>query len=321
MPYEVKILADSRAPNGKRLTTWSLTYPRFVHSELMTHRLFSRNSASSRAIPTAKLLEQIKNDPAMPVWWGKNQSGMQAREELTGDKLVLCKKLWLEARDAAVDNVKVMSSFGLHKQIANRILEPFMFITVIMSATELDNWFLLRAHPDAQPEIGWVATEMKKQYGAAKPLEMSAGQWHLPLIDDEDWDLAQEFVYEADLVDLDSDPLSERPWSTNVEMLRNCLIQVSVARCARVSYLRHNEKRDFGEDIKLHDRLLASGHMSPFEHVAQAMTSRPACEGPIPWSGNLQGFRQYRELVDRSFVKVNNTPTKILNPSTWTGNL
>lgn len=283
--YSVRILADSVGPNGVRITTWELTYPRFVHAELMTHRLFSRNSASSRAIPTKKLMRQIRKCPAMPVWWGKNQSGMQAREELTGWRLALVRRLWLSARWGALLVAWLLGLLGFHKQIANRILEPWMFITVIVTATEFENWFKLRCHPDAQPEIGWVAKEMKRQYDENIPRVLQAGEWHLPLVDFDD-----EIVV------------------TNEDLCR-----VSAGRCARVSYLTHDGKRDMNEDVKLADKLMTSGHWSPFEHVAQALSiwwgdedlARAAgMTTDMKWSGNLRGWLQYRETVDPTFTKV-----------------
>jgi thymidylate synthase ThyX len=285
--YRVRILADSVSTNGVRLTTWELTYPRFVHAELMTHRLFSRNSASSRAIPTKKLMQQIRRDPAMPVWWGKNQSGMQAREELTGWRLALVKRLWLSARWGALLVAWLLGVLGFHKQIANRVLEPWMFITVICTATEWTNWFKLRCHPDAQPEIGWVAKEMQRQYNANTPRFLQPGQWHLPLIQE------------------DEEVLPGDPY----------FCKVSAGRCARVSYLTHDGKRDMREDVTLADRLMASGHWSPFEHVAQALGApcghaeckvceRSGLSTENSWSGNLRGWIQFRETVDPTFTRV-----------------
>lgn len=280
MGYSVKILADSIGPNKVRLTTWELTYPRFVHAELMTHRLFSRNSASSRAIPTKTLMRQIRKDPAMPVWWGKNQKGMQARVELTGWRKSVVRFTWLQARWFALFFAWSLTKLGMHKQIANRILEPWMFITVIVTATEFENWFKLRCHPDAQPEIGWVAKEMKRQYDEHTPKILQPGEWHTPLIRDEEWGTIE------------------------IGLIK----KISVARCARVSYLTHDGKRDYDEDKKMHDRLAESGHWSPFEHVAQALVDNK--NGAFPrdtatlWSGNLRGWRQYRETIDPTFTKV-----------------
>lgn len=264
--YSTRILLDSLAPCGQRLTTWELTYPRMVHAELMTHRVFSRNSSSSRAIPIEKMIAAVQDDPALPKWWGKNQSGMQAREEMSGEALTEVQLLWLEARDEMVAKTQRMSELGLHKQLANRLLEPWMFITVLVSATTFSNWFHLRDHPDAQPEIAWVARSMWAQINAATPKRLDEGDWHLPFITDED-----RAVY--DVLELK---------------------KISVGRCARVSYLTHEGIRDPLKDIELHDRLASGpltgnpGHWSPFEHVARAL------EHPAP-SGNFRGWRQYRK--------------------------
>lgn len=283
--YSVKILADSFALSGKRLTTFELTYPRFVHAELMTHRSFSRNSASSRAIPNEKLRERIQNDPALPIWWGKNQSGMQAREELQMPELFDVQQKWLEARDVMLKYSEELSKLGLHKQITNRIIEPWMFITVIVSATEYSNWFHLRCHPDAQPEIKWVADEMKKQYDTHKPQEIQSGDWHLPLINDEDR-IEMDKVLRERYKFLKQEFLGDEfDWHLKIQKE---LCKVSVGRCARVSYLTHDGKRDLNKDIELHNRLMTSGHWSPFEHVAQAL-DKPE------WHGNFCGWKQFRK--------------------------
>lgn len=253
--YSTKIIADSIGPSGKRLTTWELCYPRFVHAELMTHRLFSRNAASSRAIPIQKMLQRVQDGPAMPVWWGKNQAGMQANEELDDVAKNEAKWEWLAARDTAVRHVRVLQDKGLHKQVANRVVEPWMFITVILTSTEFENWFGLRDHKDAQPELAWVAKDMHEKFDDSRPLVLQAGQWHLPYIFEEDRAFAEMMVRNS---------------------IENCydnlLCEISTGRCARVSYLTHDGKRDWDEDVTLHNKLRASGHWSPFEHACQAMT-------------------------------------------------
>lgn len=266
MAYAVRILADSLAPCGKRLTTFEVTYPRMVHSELLTHRQPSRNAASSRAIPIQKMIRAIIDDPAGPVHWGRNQAGMQAREALAGWRLWLAQRLWYGARWFAVLTAWLLWRVGLHKQIANRILEPWMWITIIISATEWANFFALRDHPDAQPEIACVAALMRIAYNASEPRVLEHGEWHLPLLDDGE---------EQRIRSLGLDPRT-----------------VSVGRCARVSFLTHDGRRDFYEDVKLHDRLRGAvpPHMSPFEHVAMALDSPEQ-------SGNFIGFRQYRKEI------------------------
>lgn len=281
--YSAKIIADSINPCGDRLTTFELTYPRFVHAELMTHRLFSRNSASSRALPTKKLLEQIENNPVMPKWWGKNQRGMQAQEEMDEWGRKECQREWLVARDKAVETAKHLHEMGLHKQLANRVLEPWMFITVIVSATEYDNWYYLRDSEFAQPEIAWVAREMRKVMAESIPKACVAGIWHLPYIELED----KTSPLYVDLFDLcRSQGLVV--CDHNLNML---LAKISTARCARVSYLTHDGQRDYTKDIELHDKCRDNGHWSAFEHVAEAM-------GEEKWSGNFLGWKQYRKTFD-----------------------
>ncbi len=276
--YSTRILLDSVGPSGKRLTTWELTYPRFVHAELMTHRLFSRNSASSRAIPVEKLMARVREDPALPKWWGKNQSGMQANEELEGEALQEAQRLWLAARDFMLNVVTDLQKHGLHKQLANRLIEPWMFITVVLSATEFDNWFHLRNHKAAQPEIQWVAKSMWAQYNEHEPTQRAAGMWHLP------------FISQSDIDEIVTKSLT----SADTDEVTRVLKKISTGRCARVSYLTHEGKREVEKDIELHDRLCSGpatgdpGHWSPFEHVAMAL------EGPTP-SGNFFGWRQYRK--------------------------
>lgn len=287
MGYNVKILLDSISPAGRRLTTWELTYPRFVHAELMTHRLFSRNSASSRAIPNEKLRKRVAEDPALPVWWGKNQSGMQAREELSGEDLENVKRVWLTARDHALAYSELLAKYGLHKQLCNRLIEPWMFITVIVSATTFGNWFHLRDHKDAQPEIAWVAREMHRLYRESMPRDLKVGEWHLPLISTNDVSDVHSCLDEA----------GEFSTDLRDDIVTTILKKISVGRVARVSYLTHDGRRNLDEDIALHNKLLAGGaasdplHMSPFEHVAQCL------ENPNEQSGNFRGWKQYRKEI------------------------
>lgn len=264
MAYEVRILADSVNPVGQRLTTFEVTYPRFIHQELLTHRMLSRNSASSRAIPSEKLIQRVLDDPATPIRWGANQKGMQAGAELDTEAQALALGAWLNHRDAAVEACRELHRLGVHKQHANRLIEPWMFITVILSATDWANFFALRNHDAAQPEFRHLAAMMEAVY--ADPPEaiqyLSGGEWHMPLLRDEDENL----------------PLDVRR-------------AVSAARCARVSYLTHDGRRDVVEDLALHDRLSQSrpGHWSPFEHVARA-------EHDLEYRGNFCGWTQYRKL-------------------------
>jgi thymidylate synthase ThyX len=197
---------------------------------------------------------------------------MQARTQLFGISGWLAKRVWFGARWFAVLAAWILNKLGLHKQIANRIVEPWAHITTLVTATEFEGWFRLRCHEDAQPEIRNLALKMQKLYDNRDATLVDTFEYHLPFIN-----LIDRLTHSNDT---------------------NILRKISVARCARVSYLNHNNKvANAEEDIKLHDQLLASGHMSPFEHQALAMTNKN-------WSGPFQGWFQYRETVDKNFVKV-----------------
>lgn len=274
MGYQARILLDSIGPTGARLTTWELTYPRFVHAELMTHRSFSRNSSSSRAIPIEKLIAKVVEDPALPVEWGKNQAGMQAKELLDEETAAKCKDVWLRGRDEMVKIAYELNALGLHKQLVNRVIEPWMHITVLVSATNFMNWYGLRAHAEAQPEIAWVAKEMIREITKSTPKQLSKDEWHLPLMPDK-----------QDLI-LAGFPLYE-------------ILMICAGRCARVSYLTHEGKREPKADLILAERLLKSGHMSPFEHAGKALDK-------LWWSGNFRGFEQYRKTLPNESLFMHN---------------
>ncbi len=257
------VVLDSTSPAGVRLTTIEVTLHRFVLAELNTHRVFSRNSASSRAIPVAKQIARVVDDPALPIEFGTNQRGMQAAEPLTGDEADAALKHWLAARDAAVDAVTALGELNVHKQVANRILEPFMWHTVIITATDWDGFWQQRCSPLAQPEIRVAAEAMRDAYLASEPVEVADGDWHTPYVRPEDGDLDTE----------------QRK-------------RISAARCARVSYLTHDGRRDLDADLTLYDRLVTADppHWSPLEHVAT-----PA---PDPVPGNFRGWRQLRHTIE-----------------------
>jgi thymidylate synthase ThyX len=266
MGFSARVLLDSISPASVRLTTMEVRYPRFIHSELLTHRNFSRNSSSSRAIPIRKMIDAVREDPAMPTWWGKNQAGMQAHEQLDPAARALAEAEWRRALEHALEHAErfASSEINLHKQLVNRVLEPFAWITVVLTATEWANFFTQRTHEDAQPELKRIADLMLERYRASEPRALGLGEWHTPLI------LADE---EAALT------VEER-------------LKISVARCARVSYLSHDGTRDRAKDIELYDRLVgggANGHWSPFEHVATPLSDART------WSGNFRGWDQYRK--------------------------
>lgn len=265
MSHEAKILADSVSPEGLRLTTFEVTFPRIVLAEFNTHRVFSRNSASSRAIPVQKMLSRVKEEPYLPTSWGKNQKGMQADEDVSEAEADRARRLWLIGRDDAVTVVNNLLDCGIHKQLTNRLLEPFMWHTVIVTATEWDNWFHLRNNAMAHPEIKRAAELMQTLFEVSTPRILRDGQWHLPLVYDEDWDLVRRHL------GLQGPPPGGAHLIEHPDLMPS-MVKVSCSRCARVSYLTHEGKRDIGEDLTLYDRLLQPGHMSPFEHAARPMT-------------------------------------------------
>lgn len=266
MAFECKIAADSLAPCGARLTTYIVSYPRAIHSEIMTHRILSKSSASSRAIPTEKLIQRVLDDPWIPDYIGKNQKGMQAGDELSDVARRNAVEEWLRCRDRAVDSARFLAETGVHKQVVNRLLEPWMWITVIISGTEWDNFFGLRTHEEAEPHFQHIARMMRDARDASEPKKLAAGAWHLPLIFDEDRKDKDSFLrWGYDNSEIAPDPIKE--------LITKILVKVSVGRCARVSYLNHEGKRDLQADIDLHDRLMVQRplHAAPAEHVAQAM--------------------------------------------------
>ena len=273
-----KIIADSVSMEGIRLTTFELEYPRFIHSEFMTHRVFSRNAASSRAIPVAKMHEMIETEPAMPVHWGKNQPGMQAHEELEGVIKQGAIDTWKEAAKESVRWAKVMADIGVHKQIVNRITEPFTNIKTVVTSTEWANFFNLRYHADAQPEIFELAKMMRHAIDVSIPTAMVAGDWHLP------YDPGTGFT------------LDQRK-------------MISASCCAQVSYRKNDDTLEKAQSI--YNRLIHSQpcHASPVEHQATpislwAKTGRGWENGITHqdrhrqlWSNNFRGWVQNRAML------------------------
>jgi hypothetical protein len=286
---EVKVLADSTA-NGVRLTTLQLRYPRFIHAELMTHRALSKNASSSRAIPVKKMLAQVWNDPAMPVYWGSNKPGMQAGEELTGIKRWAAEKLWRGAGKVACSFAWGLMKLGLHKQLANRILEPWQYIHVVVSGTEWSNFFGLRCHPDAQPEIQALARGIRTAMDNSNPKRLMPGEWHLPYI--HDWDVAMAQVY-----------LSEYQVASTDFRVQEVLRKVSAARCCRVSYMNHwgGTYSSIEEDMNLCEKLMKSRpiHASPFEHQASPDIKLGNLWNRPEMHGNFQGWIQHRKQIEK----------------------
>lgn len=262
MTISARVICDSvhSKTDSPRLTTMVLRFPRFILSEFNTHRSFSRNASSSRAVPVQKIVQDVQVDPAMPVEWGTHKPGMQAGEPLHDEEAFAARQVWLDARDQAMMNAQRLFRLGLAKQVVNRILEPFAHIEVIVTATEWKNFFDLRCHPDADPTMQALAYEMRQAYENSDPVE---AMFHVPFVElDTEGNLRQQMM-------------------------------ISAARAARVSYLNHDQSEpDAERDLDLANKLLTSRHLSPFEHQAVAMAGKHA------GNRNFTGWIQHRALAE-----------------------
>lgn len=320
MGFSARVILDSISPAGHRLTTMEVTIARFNTVDFNTHRMLSRNSASSRAIPIQKQIDRVLSDPMVPIFWPKNQKGMLAVESLIGEAREASERLWRRTSKAVAEVAQGLLEIGLHKQLTNRLLEPFLWQTILVTATDWDNFFALRRHPETQAELRQGADLMWEAREASTPRPLAEDEWHLPLVfgpngeflhpDDEDdaWRIAEGLV----------GPEEQSPY---LKVLR----MVSVGRCARVSSLTHEGRRDLTADIDLRNRLLKNGHMSPFEHVARPMSNweyqdvfkqdkwawTEAAEhwypvGTTHYLGNFEGWIQERKLIrnEDNFAKI-----------------
>lgn len=248
--YECKILADSISGVGQRLTTFEITYPYIIHAELMTHRMISKNTRSNRAVPILKSIKAVEDDPFIPEF-PKNQKGMQAEFSLDEDRATQAGHYWQGAMDAAVDYANGLERLEVHKGIGNRLLGPFQWFTMICTATDWENFFALRTAADAQAEIRTIAVMMQEAYKEHTPQTLNDGEWHLPLVTEEE-------IHDR----YPNDPENLTNWIDYWRM-------VSVGRCARISYLTHHGVRDPQADFDLATGLLCNFHLTPFEHVAR----------------------------------------------------
>lgn len=294
------IIADSMcALTSTRLLTFELEYPRFIHSEFMTHRQLSKNSASSRAIPIKTMHKHIVDVPQSPVEWGRNQAGMQAKELLSETEQAAAEGVWDAARVQALSHAQILSEIGAHKQIANRVTEPFMQMKVVCSGTEWNNFFWLRDHADADPTIRELAKCMWRAYASHAPNILAHGEWHLPYIITVFDTLHDVWVYE----DGEGNPLE----------LEQAKV-ISASCCAQVSYRRLDD--NYEKALMIYEKLIASEpvHASPVEHQATPLhnaggiwfpdTSTTWPEGMTHvdregqcWSGNYRNWIQHRQLI------------------------
>lgn len=351
---KVEIVADSINQQGDRLTSLVLTYPRIIHAEMMTHRMFSRNASSSRAVPVDKMIKAVRENTFCPFEFQKSHEGMQGSEYFTGAEKQECVNLWIESAELALQQAEKMEKFGITKQLINRILEPYQYYQVLVTATEWENFFSLRCpqyifgkatnkpkiwkskkdaikdfpnwetHNDlfwrtmnesqAEIHIQALAESMWDAMNESTPKELKAGEYHIPFGDRMDEDKVAELYYEV----INND----RP-NSHISSIEETKIKISTARCARLSYMTFDGEIDYEKDLKLHNTLLESQHMSPFEHCARAMSDEEYFNfvkgerysdgdfedaptrmelGGTGWCYNLKGFISYRYLIDN---KVN----------------
>ena len=324
---EAEIVANSINQQGDGLTTYLLTFPKFILAELNTHRVFSKNSASSRAIPFEKMVKMVKEDPFIPIAWQKDHKGMQGSEYAQYPDIEDFKVIWLEARDNAIKSAQLAQTgrVKLTKQLCNRLLEPFMWHTVLLTGTEFKNFFELRCPQYGNDEQGYfkskkdalrhlqgrsvditnllkstdiewqkinksqaeihmqaLAEAMYDAYNESTPKLLKEGEWHIPFGDK-----------------FDKREIDKFAWITNKGRNLSPIdteIAVASARCARLSYMTFDGEIDYEKDIKLHDSLLKSGHMSPFEHCARAMSNDEYysfIKGKVPTQRDEYGILNY----------------------------
>lgn len=310
---KAEIVADSINTQGDRITSYILTYPRMIHAEVMTHRMFSRNAASSRAIPFAKMLKDVQEDPFIPIAWQKDHKGMQGTEYFTDpQEIETCELEWMTAANSAAQHAKRLNTngneAGITKQLCNRLLEPFLWYTNLVTVTEMDNFFELRcpkygsegfksrkdldafllnegeaAEPVNRTDLDYIklsnsgaeihiqvlAEAMWDARNENTPKELKAGEWHIPFGDK----IVPNFSFSS--------------WHSE-EKYR---LKVATARCARLSYMTFDGEIDYEKDIALHDMLKASKHSSPFEHCAKAMSDieyNTFIKGPVRWGNKYE---------------------------------
>lgn len=248
--FEVTVESDT-VFNGKRITTIIARYPRIIHAEVLTHRSFCRNASSSRAIPAKKMIRDVEDDPFFPMSWGLNQKGMSMSEDTANE--AACRNQWQQSLDAALMAAKHLSkNLNVHKSLVNRLLEPFSYITCLITATEWANFFRLRIHEDADPHIHKLAAMILEEMERSEPIERPL---HMPFLREKEKEHALA-VY-----------LGRGVRATQLEEWAH----VSAARSARISYLTHDNKFDRTRDKELALKLIGGsgfGHWSPFEHFA-----------------------------------------------------
>lgn len=312
-----KVIADSISEAGHRITTFEIEYPRIVMSEFNTMRAISKNSSSSRAIPVSKMLEHTVKMNIKPIYFGAKQSGMQAGDELYGETLQSAKGVWESSLRNAVESSEMLDNLGVAKEVTNRLVEPFQLVKVVCTATDWDNFFNLRLHPDSDPNICMLAYKMYEVMKESKPQVLKVGQWHLPYVNSAKSDA-------LDSIGNRYEDLEYYVGDFNFLSLEDA-IKISAASCASVSYRTEGislEKADKIFDMLINAEVI---HASPFEHLATPISKELEIENsdyltvgfinksydPSTWqkgvthvnrqgelcSGNLRGFISYRHQL------------------------
>jgi Thymidylate synthase complementing protein len=299
-----KVIADSCNENGDRLITIEGSLPRIVLADFSKHRVFSFSGQSTRAVPVKKMVDLMNSNPFVPEVFGTNQAGMTAGYALEGDEAEAARRIWGFAKGAAGDFATQLANLNVHKQLTGRLLEPFSHMKIVLTSTEWSNFFRLRRHKDAQPELQIFANKIYEAIENSKPQVLSVNEWHLPYIEkkivvteDENGESILSTVYIADnqMVDLDTAK------------------KYSAAKCATTSY--RTETLTVEKAMNIFEQLVVSDpqHSVPTEHVARPLELN--C-GPFAdsltthvdrwggqWSGNFRSFGQYRKEIELYHVQ------------------
>lgn len=304
---KAEIVAHSVNKQGDELISVLCTFPRIILAEVNTHRMLSKNTSSSRAIPFKKMLETIENNPFIPIAWQKNHSGMQGSEYFTHPHdIQACEQNWLVARDKAVQTASWLNEGDVTKQLCNRLLEPFMWTTMLITGSKegWDNFFHLRCPSYqlgdhdygnyAKSKNDWYKHNNHLEVGSISDLEflkLNKGQAeiHMMVLAEAIWDAKNKSTPKLLNPGEWHIPFEDKigRFSTldvngNTDMLeleRNILhnkVFVSTAMGARTSYTIVGEEKEINPEnlISLHDRLISQQppHSSPMEHCARCQT-------------------------------------------------
>ena len=302
-----KVIADSISDNGHRMTSFELNFHRYVLAEHNTHRMLSKNAASSRAIPVKSVIEQIKKEPALPVHWGTNNAGMQSKSEMSLEDQLIATQKWLDAMNMMTDialDLSDKNGLNMHKQNVNRLIEPFSMTKAVVSGTSFGNLLNLRDHEDAQPEFQVLAKCIRECLNQSVPVVLKPGEWHLPYV----------------VCKRNTNDIMEYWLDENTQLDLDTARKISASCCAQVSYRKLDDSIEKALQIfdmlHLEDPNNKQKHVSPVEHQATPMHGLNRSFIPDTWekgithvrkngslwSGNLEGWIQYRQLIPNEAV-------------------